>query len=141
MMDQMVLTDKNQSPTEEIINSYIGKSKTNWESIFKYIYSNYPEFTEQWRYYKDGKSWLMKVIWKSKTVFWLSVIEDGFRITFYFGDKAEELILESSLTDQLKEQFKNGKRFGKIRALTVLMNNKRNVEFVKELISIKLRIK
>ena len=141
MMDQMVLTDKNRSPTEEIIYSYIGKSKTNWESIFKYIYSNYPEFTEQWRYYKDGKSWLMKVTRKSKTVFWLSVIEDGFRITFYFGDKAEELILESSLTDQLKEQFKNGKRFGKIHALTVLMNNKRNVEFVKELISIKLRIK
>ncbi len=70
-MDQLILTDKNQFPTEEIIFSHIGKSKILWESIFKYIHANYPDFSEQWKYYNDGKSWLLKVAKKSKTIFWL----------------------------------------------------------------------
>jgi hypothetical protein len=51
------------------------------------------------------------------------------------------MISNSSISEELKEQFKNGKRFGKIRAITVLMDKKESVEFVKELIEIKLKIK
>ncbi len=138
-MDLLVLTDKNQFPSEEIIFSHIGKTKVIWESIFKHIHSNHPDFSEQWRYYKDGQSWLLKITKKAKTIFWLSIIKNSFKITFYFGDKAEPAIMKSKISDSLKNQFKNGKRFGKIRGLTLLMNNKKNIEFVKELISIKLK--
>ena len=140
-MNQIILSDKNQFPTEEIIFSHIGKSKAIWESVFNYIHDNHPDFTEQWRYYNDGKSWLMKVTKKTNTIFWLSIIPESFSITFYFGDKAEPAIMKSIISDKLKSQFKDGKKYGKIRGLTLIMNNKRNVEFVKELISIKLKIK
>ena len=140
-MDQLVLTDKNQFPTEEIIFSHIGKSRVSWESIFKYIHTNNPDFSEQWKYYNDGKSWLLKITRKSKTIFWLSVIQNSFKITFYFGDKAEPALMESAISDRFKKEFKEGKRYGKIRGLTLLMNNKQNIEYVKELISIKLNIK
>ncbi len=140
-MDELILTDKNQFPTEEIIFSHIGKSKTFWKSIFKYIHTTYPDITEQWNYYNDGKSWLMKITKKSKTIFWLSIVQDSIRITFYFGDKAEQFIMDSKLSDELKSQFKDGKRFGKIRGLTLLLNSEKNIEFVKELISIKIKIK
>ncbi len=138
-MDKLILTDKNQYPTEEIIFSHIGKTKKHWDSIFNYIHTEYPQFSELWKYYNDGKSWLLKVTKKSKTIFWLSIISNSFRITFYFGDKAESAIMESTISDTLKKQFKEGKRFGKIRGLTLLMNDKQNVEFVKELILIKLK--
>ena len=49
--------------------------------------------------------------------------------------------MESTISNTLKEQFQDGKRFGKIRGLTLQMNNEQNIEFVKELISIKLNIK
>ena len=140
-MDQIILSDKNQFPTEEIIFSHIGKSKILWESIFNYIHTDYPDFSEQWKYYNDGKSWLLKVTKKSNTIFWLSIIRGSFKISFYFGDKAEQSIMESTISDALKDQFKDGKRYGKIRGLTLIMNKKQNVEFVKELISIKLKIK
>ena len=138
-MDKLILTDKNQYPTEEIIFSNIGKTKKHWDSIFNYIHTEYPQFSELWKYYNDGKSWLLKVTKKSKTIFWLSIISNSFRITFYFGDKAESAIMESPISEKLKKQFKEGKRFGKIRGLTLLMNDKQNIEFVKELILIKLK--
>jgi len=140
-MEPMVLTDKDQFPTEKIIFSHIGKSKVLWISIFEYIHSNYPDISEEWRYYKDGKSWLLKVTRKKKTVFWLSVIKNAFRITFYFTDKAEQLIESSSISDELKKQFKEGKRYSKIRGITIIFKNKKDIKYAEELIAIKLSIK
>jgi len=88
-MDKPLLADKEQFPTEEIIFSHIDESRIHWETIFGHIHINYPEFIGEWRYYYDGKSWLLKTTKKSKTIFWLSVVQDSFKITFYFGDKAE----------------------------------------------------
>ena len=140
-MEEKVLTDKNQFPTEEVIFSHIGKSKIYWESIFQHIHTNHPDFSEEWKYYNDGKSWLLKVTRKKKTIFWLSIYKDLFRITFYFGDKAEPAIIESSISDKLKEEFKNGKRYNKIRGLTLIINNNKVLEYVKSLITIKLSTK
>lgn len=138
-MDQVILSDNDQFPTEEVIFSHIGKSKLIWQNLFEFIHSEYPEFNEEWRYYKDGGSWLMKVTRKSKTIFWLSIIKNAFRVTFYFGDKAEPAIMESKISDELKTGFKEGKRFGKIRAITLSIKRKKDIEFVKELIGIKLK--
>jgi hypothetical protein len=81
----------------------------------------------------------MKVTRKSKTIFWLSVWKNAFKITFYFSDKAEELINQSNIPDDLKEEFKNGKRYGKIRGLTVVFRKKKDIEYADSLIVIKLK--
>jgi len=140
-MEQPVLSDKNQFPTQEVIDSHIGKSKALWRSLFDHIHVDHPDVTEQWRYYNDGKSWLLKVTRKAKTIFWLSIVKGSFRTTFYFTDRAEQAVSESSLSGYLKEQFRSGKRFGKIRGLTILYKKKRDIEDAKRLIEIKMRMK
>lgn len=140
-MEQPILTDRDQFPSEEIIYSHIGNRKSLWLEIFKYIHENHPNFAEQWRYYNDGKSWLLKVTNKAKTVFWLSVIKGTFRMTFYFGDKAEAAIEKGAISDELKAQFKNGKKYGKIRGLTVTFKNKKDIKYAQSLIEIKLAVK
>jgi hypothetical protein len=140
-MEQPIPTDKNQFPTEEIIYSYISKTKPLWNSVFNFIHTNHPDISEEWRYYNDGKSWLLKVTRKSKTIFWLSIIKGSFRMTFYFTDKANEAISGSSISNKLKEQFINAKRFGKIRGITIVFKNKKDIEDAKELIAFKLSIK
>ena len=85
----------------------------------------------------DGKRWLLKVSRKAKTIFWLSIVEGSFRTTFYFTDKAEQAISKSSLSDELKRQFRNGKRYGKLCGLTILCRNRRDVEYAKQLVAIK----
>ena len=139
-METPVLSDKSQYPDDEIIFSYIGKNKSSWESLFRYIHENHLDFSEEWRYYNDGKSWLLKVTRKSKTIFWLSVIKGTFRTTFYFTVKAEEAINKSPISEELKEQFRN-KKADKIRGVTVIFKNKKSVEDTKELVRLKLSIK
>lgn len=140
-MEQPVLTDQNLYPTDDVIFEHIGKSRSLWESFFEYVREDYPDINEEWRYYKDGKSWLMKATQKKRTVFWLSLFEDTFRINFYFTDRAEEAIKNSSISDELKNSFINGKRFNKIRGITIVFRNEKDIEYAKVLIAVRLSIK
>ncbi|HDQ44250.1 MAG TPA: DUF3788 family protein [bacterium] len=65
-MEPAVLSDQNVFPTDEVIFAQIGKTRPLWTSFFEDIHARHPEFSEEWRYYNDGKSWLMKVTMKKK---------------------------------------------------------------------------
>ena len=139
-MEQPILSDPSQCPSESIIFKQIGKTKPLWTSLFEYIHSNHPDFAEEWRYYRDGKSWLLKVTQKKKTIFWLSVIEGAFRTTFYFTDRVEQSIMSAHLSDGVKDQFKNGKRYGKLIGVTVTYKTKKNIQDAKILLRIKTSV-
>jgi hypothetical protein len=141
-MEKPVLSDKNQCPSEEVIFFHIGKAKPLWLALFEFIRTEHSDFTQEWKYYNDGKSWLLKVSRKKKTIFWLSVRQDSFRTTFYFTDRAEEKIMASNISEELKLQFKNGKQYNRIRGITVsYTTKKKDIEAAKALIGIKILMK
>ena len=138
--EKPILKDPDQFPTEEVIYSCIGKRKAAlWMAFFDTLNEQHPDFTQEWRYYKDGKNWLMKVTRKSKTIFWLSVWEKAFKIGFYFSDKAEAFINDSSIPEALKKEFRDGKRYGKIRGLSIDFSTKKDIEYAEALIAIRLK--
>ena len=138
-LEQPALKDQDQYPTKDVIYAHIGNAKPLWTSLFDYIHKNHSDFSEEWRYYQDGKAWLLKTTRKSKTIFWTTVSKDSFQITFYFTDKVEEAIRKSAISDELKEQFSSGKRYGKLRALTIAFRDELDIEYAKSLIAIRLK--
>ena len=136
-MEARVLTDPEQFPTDAVIFPHLGRRRALWDALFEFIHAEYPDSTERWRYYNDGKSWLLNVSRKKKTMFWLSVIEGTFRITAYFTDTARDAIGKSALSAELKERFLNGASAGKLRGVTVVFRTKRDVEDAKILIALK----
>jgi hypothetical protein len=137
-MEPMVLNDRNQFPTDEVIASHLGRRLALWNALFAFVHAEHPDFVAEWRYYNDGKSWLLKVSRKKHTVFWLTVISGTFKITAYFTDKSTDAIRKSPLSAELKEQYLAGKAFGKLRALTVTFRKKGDVEDAKALVALKL---
>ena len=127
-MEPLVLTDKSVYPYDDLIFSIIGNNSVYWKELLAAIRERFPESEEVWKYYNDGKNWLFRVILKKKTLFWIGVLEDTFRITFYFGDKAEPMIEKSSLPEDIKTAFKNGKRYGKIRPITIKIKSRGDVD-------------
>jgi hypothetical protein len=84
---------------------------------------------------------LCKTSKKTKTICWISVGDNFFRVTFYFGNKAEEIIKRSALDDKLKAQFLSyGGKF-KFRPITIVVRKKSDLKFLKALIELKERIK
>ena len=136
-MEPMVLTDPKQFPIEDVVFSHLGRRRALWEALFEHLRAEHPGCVAQWRYYNDGKSWLLNVSRKKKTVFWLSVIEGTFRITAYFTDKAAGAIRASALSAPLKEQFERGRSSGKLRGITIVFETKRDVEDARTLVALK----
>jgi hypothetical protein len=141
VLEPLVLSDKEIIPTDEYIFSIIGEKRVLWRELLDYMSDNYKDSSGGWRYYKDGNQWLFKMERKKKTVFWAGIMTGTFRVTFYFGDKAENLIYSGDLSQTLKDEFKTGKRYGKIRAISLKMSDQKDVESVKKLVAIKMKIK
>jgi hypothetical protein len=137
--DVLVLSDKNVIPDDKLIFSIIGNRKKQWQSIMNYVSANYKDSSGSWNYYNDGKQWLFKMVNKKKTLFWAAILDGTFRITFYFGDKAEPVILKSDLPEEVKEGFKTTKRYGKIRAISNRIEDIPDIATVFKLIDIKSR--
>jgi len=136
-MEPLVLTDKTVFPSDDVIFSFIGKNREHWESLMKKIAELFPASEGQWNYYNDGKNWLFKMVYRKKTLFWIGILSDTFRITFYFGDKAESLISGSDLPDSLKQQYLTGQRFGKIRAISFKVEDATQVDHAVKIAEIK----
>lgn len=137
----MILTNKEIFPTDEVLFSIIGNKMDLWQILMNSVKDKYPDSSGGWNYYNDGKRWLFKTTRKKKTMFWTTVFEDTFRVTFYFGDKGEPLIFGSDLPDIIKEDFKTTRRYGLLRAITIVVNGQSDIDNVLKLISIKLKIK
>jgi len=140
-MDKPILTDKSVYPTDEVLKIHLGDRKSVWDAMIVLITTQYPSLVFEWRYYNDGKYWLNKVTLKNKTVCWISVYPQLFKMTFYFGDKAEPFIVASPLQEALKTQFFQSKKVGKIRRILVSVDDTAILPEIVTLIDLKQKIK
>jgi hypothetical protein len=140
-MEPIVLTDQFVTPNEDLVFSIIGEKRILWQKIMQHLHEDQTDITEVWRFYNDGKCWLFRAIKKNKTLFWIGVTDGTFRVSFWFGDKAEPLIAQSNLPEKIKNDFETAKRYNKIRGVSVTMTNTQDVEDVIQLIGIKLKLK
>lgn len=140
-MEPLVLSDPNTQPTDELIFSIIGENSIYWEKLIDYLYENHFDITEEWRYYNDGKSWLYRALRKKKTIYWIEVKKDTFRVSFWLSEKAEPLIENSLLADEIKNEYRNAKRYKIGRCVSIEMRSDKDFENALLLIELKLKIK
>lgn len=140
-MEKPSLNNQDEFPDDGVLSRHLGNAKPAWDAFIDLLKEYDPPITGEWRFYKDGHNWLFKVTRKKKTVCWVSVWEKLFKTTLYFSDKFEELILNSKLNKKLIDQFVNGKRYGKIRGITVELKKPADLKQTRLLIEIKGMIK
>ncbi len=136
-MDKPVLTDPSLYPTEEVLSSHLRRATPSFVSLFDFNHANFPDFVERWKYYNDGKRWLLNVSRKKRTLFWLSVRDGSFRTSFYLNSKAAQQVPDCRIPEELKTRFKESEG-GKLRAITVEVRTKKDIEIYKELLALKL---
>lgn len=138
--EKPVLGDKSIYPSDEFLLSIIGDKMVFWQKLVSYVKDNYTDITEEWRYYNDGRQWLFKMQRKKKTIFWASILKDTFRITFYFGNKAEPVIGESPLPQKIKDGFRDARRFGALRPISIVVDENQDFDNILKLIDVKIKL-
>ena len=98
-------------------------------------------FVFEWNYYKDGKSWLCKILNKKKNLCWLSVWDTGFKLTFYFTEKNIEGVYNLDINNDIKKTATETKPVGKLRPVTMEVKNKAKMKDGLKLLEYKSMLK
>ena len=136
-VDEPCLKDESEYPDDSVLKRCLGDAKDAWDAFAAFLKSDYPDYSAEWRYFNDGKSWLYKITKGSRTICWVGVCRGKFKTTFYFPDRAESLIVNSTLRKKYVEQFVNGRRYGNTRGLTVDVRNVADLSTTRKLVAIK----
>ncbi|MCL2311658.1 MAG: DUF3788 domain-containing protein [Firmicutes bacterium] len=107
------LTDPNIEPTVEVLKNVLGESYTVFEELSAILTNEKYCLTMNRNYHKNilawgTKAWFCRVMYKKKTIFWLSAFDGYFRTTFFFLDRHIEGI---SKLETSEDSFRLGKEF------------------------------
>jgi hypothetical protein len=118
---QQLLKDANVKPTAEIIANGLGATNNTYTKFIEGL-KKYDISLMDWRYYNDGKVWLSKGEYKwtttrgtdkVKPIFWLSIWEGFFKISFFFSTSVQDELLALPISQEAKKLIKNANPMGK----------------------------
>ena len=129
MKNEQLLRDIAIEPTDEVIASCLESTNSTYLKFIDQL-QNY-DIELNWRYYNDGKAWLAKGLncWttsrgtkKEKTIFWLSLWSDFFKVTVFIPEKNRLDALELPLNNETIKMVKEAKQMGKLKFFPIVFN-------------------
>ena len=118
-MERPLLNDQGVYPSEEVLQEILGAVYPVYAEFVRTVTGPEYELIPQWNYYKDGKSWLCKATFRKKTIFWLSVWEGSFKVSFYFTEKNKPDVLQLDINDDIKVNFRERNPSAKLIPITM----------------------
>jgi len=140
-MDKIMLTDPGIPPTPELLEGILTESYPAYEAMMTAVTAPECRLEPQWRYYKDGKAWLCKMVFKKKTIFWLSVWDGFFKAGFYFVERHLQGIMDLDIDPQIKEALSMAKPFGPMYPVTLEMRRREQIVYLLRLTEYKKKVK
>ena len=137
-MEIQLLKDPDILPTKEVLEKVLGIKYLVFKEFMNTAESEELKLKPEWRYYKDGKAWLCKITFRKKTVVWLSVWSDCFKLGLYFTEKSGEGIPGLKIDDSIKEFYLNHKPIGKLKPIVVEVRMKSQLVDINTLIKYKI---
>lgn len=140
-MSEPFFTDPSAAPTDARITAALGRAASAWRVLFDALRDRAPDLTGTWGYYADGRSWLLKLARRQKTVCWVAVEKGRFHVAFYFAERLVPALLESALPDARKEAIRATAPHGKLRPVSITFGPQRGVRDVLALVELKRTLK
>ncbi len=127
--DIQLLRDPNIQPTNDVMAVILGEQYAAYTKFLGMLAGS--DVTPQWRYYKDGKAWLAKGLykWKSvrgtdkeKTIFWLSIWDGFFKVSFFFAEKVRSSMPGLAVSENTKRMIEDAKPMGKLKFFPLIFD-------------------
>lgn len=120
-ISQQLLRNPDIKPTNQVIAKGLGEANNTYIRFVNDL-KKYGISLMEWRYYNDSKAWLSKGEYKwttsrgtnkVKPIFWLSIYEGFFKVSFSFSEKTRDKLLALSVGEETKKLIENAKPHGK----------------------------
>jgi hypothetical protein len=140
-MERPLLNDKNIPVTDEVLEKTLGEGYQAYREMLELITGDEFGLVPEWRYYNDGKAWLCKMVFKKKTVFWLSVWDGYFKAAFYLVGRHLPGIYDLDIDNHIKEELKKARSFGTLFPVVMIISRSEQINDLLALIRYKKGLK
>ena len=137
-MDISIFTDKTVEPTQKDLQKELGSLYPLWEQIAESVREKYPNPKEEWNYPGKKYGWSFRLKDKKRAIIYLLPRKNFFKVAFVFGQKATDQIMASNITQVIKEDLANAKKYVEGRGVSIEVHNSDLLSDINQLIDTKL---
>lgn len=128
-MAEQLLKNPEIKPTSEVLADCLGKANSAYIKFSEKLKKH--DIQLEYRYYTDGNAWLGKGVYrwtgprggkKEATVFWLSVWDKFFKVTFYIPEKLRAEVLNLPLDKEVLKTIEDAGQMGKLKFFPLIFD-------------------
>ena len=138
MQDISIFSDKLILPNDKDLAKKLGETYALWNQIIDIVYLQYPSGKEDWNFPGKNYGWSFRIKDKKRAILYFLPREGYFKVAFVFGQKALNSILETSISDTIKNDLLAAKKYAEGRGVNIDVKNDSVISDIKKLIAIKL---
>jgi hypothetical protein len=133
-----IFTDKSIKPTEEGLETALGNTFNIWQNFTDFTKKQYPEVIEEWNFSGEKFGWSYRLKDKKRVLIYLLPRDKFFKVAFVFGQKATDKILQSEISESIKNEINAAKKYAEGRGIRIEIKDKSIVQDIEKLIDIKV---
>jgi hypothetical protein len=138
VIDRSIFMDKEVTPTEKELENRLGKAYEIWKEIREIVLSKYPGGQSEWSFPGNKYGWNFRIKDKKRAIIYLLPREKFFLAGFVFGPKAFDAILNSAVSNDIKNSLKAARVYAEGRSVRIQVKNRKKINDITRLIEIKL---
>jgi hypothetical protein len=137
-METSIFMDLKKTPQTADLEIPLGKNFQIWQEIRDFVFMKYPEAIEEWHVSVKKYGWGFRIKDKKRAIIYLSPRIGFFRVAMVFGQKATDWILNSDISDAIKQELMNSRVYAEGRVIRLEVNDGSALGDIKKLIEAKL---
>lgn len=139
MSDISIFTDKAIVPTEKDLADKLDTAYELWKRIHDLVFDKYPDGLAEWNYPGKKYGWSFRIKDKKRAILYFLPYDRSFKVAFVFGDKATNEIMDSPISDKIKTELKQAKKYAEGRGIRIDVTDDSIISDIEKLIDIKLK--
>ena len=133
-----IFTNKSETPSEVQLQEALGKTYAYWQTFAEHTKKLYPEANEEWHFSSEKFGWSFRIKDKKRVIIYLLPRDKFFKVAFVFGQKATDTVMESNLSETIKNELQAAKVYAEGRGIRIEIKDDSLVNDTLNLIAIKI---
>ena len=133
-----IFKDKRHKPMVEELRKRLGKNYKLWQEINTFVLQTYEKGLKEWNFPGKKYGWNYRIKNKKRAILYLIPKKNYFKAAFVFGQKAIDEIMKSDISENIKTELKQAKKYAEGRGIRIDVKDKVILPDIKQLVKIKL---
>ena len=123
MTDISIFSDKAVLPSDQAVVAKLDLSYKYWSQIKEYVLERYLDGICEWNFPGKKYGWSFRIKDKRRAIIYFLPRDNYFKVAFVFGQKATDIILNSDISESIKNELAQARKYAEGRGIRIEVND------------------